>query len=297
MRKNEKGSIELIAIGLLVVSLICAVGYIGWQKLSEDKSGQTPVGQRVSKESEKSDEKKPVFCARGEDTKATSGVFCSEDFGFKFLIPSGLKGKLSDKEKIEREKFVGTYTNGKWQNDTKIEKISAIRSYSTTHSEDTVKWTFDISEYPREAVIVRSWGQAGYNLERNIFVNYQSRSTGPTHTYDSATDTMREATPRVDFAPEKLSQVENVVIAGIPVYYAGIGDAGVQVSSIMFIRDSRVFIIGIDGNALPGPRLEKSPTYNNYQAINDEFNGFIKRKIDTSGNREGLEGISGLSFR
>ncbi|MFZ1360499.1 MAG: hypothetical protein WAS27_00485 [Candidatus Saccharimonadales bacterium] len=87
--KSKKKRIAIV-LSLFIVLLLIIGGYIGWREFMRlNDAGQTKITESSHQPTDSIQ-----LCSPGDDTKATSGVFCSDEIGIKIPVPKLFAGKI-----------------------------------------------------------------------------------------------------------------------------------------------------------------------------------------------------------
>lgn len=94
-RRRSKGKIIAIILFVLLLGLVGA-GLYAWNEFLKINAANN-VGEATIKQSSGGVvEAAKASCANGEDTSATSGMFCSEDMGIKLFVPKLFVGTMTE---------------------------------------------------------------------------------------------------------------------------------------------------------------------------------------------------------
>lgn len=137
-RKSKRKPIVTILV--LLLGFIGGLGYVGWNEFQRINAANK-VGEVVVKETTAGQfEQVDPLCAQGEDDKATSGTFCSEEMGIKFAVPKLFVGNIA---KAANYPVYQSQLNPS----TKTRAGSSLAVYSATAS-SAGAYTFTIAQEP-----------------------------------------------------------------------------------------------------------------------------------------------------
>lgn len=220
-KRNQQGSGLVVLIVILSLAIVGTLGYIFWDKYV-NQPADTPT---TSNNETPAAEEPKAKCADGDDEKATSGVFCSEEIGIKFMVPTIFKGDL---------KVAGNYAVTKDFDQKPAGKSEKVFQVKMSGND---KFTFTIA---REALRSGYTG-VGYKLQ-NAYYDAHSAKLG------------------LVGSDQKISeQVPSFKVGSTKVYKGTEGDAGVTGADYLAIVNRKIVIISIRNFGYIGPE-EQDPT-------------------------------------
>lgn len=250
--KSETGSAHVIILGVLVVTLIGALGFVFWNNFMK-KDAPATKKETTSKATE--------FCADGQDTTAKNGTFCSADVGIKFTVPTIFTGKLAKADNYE-------VFQGPLDPNTKTSAGSSENVYKATISGND-NFTFTIAQEPL---------RTGYvDMIHALQNTYFDQATGeltlvnmPTSHYDSVTDT---STKSGDYS--KGDAVPSSSVDGVQFFKGSYGDAG-QIGETYFgVVNNKIVKISLKYTGYMGDP-SKDPSTIDSGKVFDEFANNMK---------------------
>ena len=251
---SQSGSVLIVVIVGIAILVLGGLGYVLWNNFN----AKDPVTSSPSVSEPK------TFCEDNEDVTAENGVFCSEDIGIKFKVPTIFTNKVEKTANYEV-----------FQSGVNIsEKQSAGMSdnvYSVVISGND-NFTFTIAQEPLRTGNI----DFPYKMAPTYF-NSSNRKLSdinfPTSSYDSKTDTI---TVQGEYAVGE--DVPSFKVGDVPVYKGGYGDAG-QLANyyLMIVRDKIVKIV-LKHAAYMGPS-ENDPATIDEAIVFDELDESIKSLI------------------
>lgn len=207
--KSQTGSAHAVIIIVLVIALLGVLGFVFWNNfLKKEPAAQTEPTPTARE-----------FCSDGENTTATEGIFCSQEMGIKFDVPSIFTNKLTKADNYQ-------VFQGPLDPNSKTSAGMSENVYRATIS-GTDNFTFTIAQEPL---------RTGYvDVEHKLQGTYYDQATSeltlvnaPTRQYDSATETTTTTGTL-----GKGEVVPSFNVGDVRVFKGKIGDAG-QVKNTYF---------------------------------------------------------------
>jgi flagellar basal body-associated protein FliL len=168
---SQTGSAHIVIVVALVLALVGGLGYVFWDNILNKK--EAAVAQVTTKPTAK------VFCSDGENTAAEKGVFCSEEVGVRFTVPTILTNKVAKSRDYPVHKGPLDYNA---RQDAGMSEL--VYAASVTGNDNFV---FTIAQEP-----LRTGYLDVYQGLQNVYFDEQTTEFSlvnmPTRTYDSATD-------------------------------------------------------------------------------------------------------------
>jgi len=248
-RQHGFGVIEIVII-VAAIALLSVVGLVAYNSFQTDKN----AGE-AAKTSPKPEAKKP--CSE----TASNGIFCSEDVGIKFTVPTVFKGKLVKADNYEI--FHGPIDQ---HPGAKAGMSELVFSASISGTDN---FTFSIAKEPLQS------GYVGvYYALQNAYLDKESRVLSqvitPTNQYDSKTGITTETGEYTLGKP-----VPSLAIDGVRFYKMLNGDAGMRSSTYLAIIKDKVVKIELKHGAYMGDEAN-DPSTIDADVVFDEFDSMLK---------------------
>ncbi len=229
-KRKSKGRI-IAAILLLLLALIIGGGIYAWHEFLKINA-ENSVGQTVIKQSGDGEgvAVAKVACQSGEDTSASSGMFCSEDMGFKLFVPKLFVGNLVK---------AGNYQvyRGGLNPGAKTAAGTSLHVYRATGVSNGT-FTLTIAQEPMRTGYIDMY-HAGQNTYFDAATKTLSKVNAPTIQYSQTTPATPGAFTKGDPIPSFLS--------GTVKYYEGAtGDAGQRDVAYMTIVGDTIVKISLE---------------------------------------------------
>jgi len=250
--KSETGSAHVIVLGVLVIALIGALGFVFWNNFMKK---DTPATKKETAS------KATKFCADGQDVTAKNGTFCSTDVGIKFTVPSIFTSKLAKADNY-------AVFQGPLDPNAKTGAGSSENVYKATISGND-NFTLTIAQEPL---------RTGYvDVQHALQPTYYDKSTGvlslvkaPTNVYNSTTNTYTTTG-----SYSKGDAVPSSAINGIRFFKTSNGDAGQTESTYLAVVNGKIVKVSLKHVGYMGDPA-KDPSTIDSDKVFDEFANNMK---------------------
>lgn len=251
---SQTGSAHMVIIVGVVILLLGALGYVYWNNFLNTKQTAAPkVASPIAAKE---------FCSAGENVAAENGVFCSDEMGIKFAVPSILTNKVTKSRDYPVHKGPLDYNA---RQDAGMSELTYAASVTGNDN-----FVFTVAKEP-----LRTGYLDVYQGLQNIYFDEKTAEFSlvnmPTRTYDSATDsyaqssgfTMGEALPSFD-------------VDGHKFYKGAGGDAGMTHNVYLAVVNSKIIVIQlVHSERLGGPDTN-GPTRIDPNKVFDELDRSIR---------------------
>jgi len=242
--RKQDGSAHIFIVVILVVAIVGALGFVVWKNFLAPKDTLTTA--TVSQDEEKPAEE--TGCE--SDVVEANGIFCSEEIGVQFQVPSIFKGKFEKAENYD-------IFEGKMENNDGTSAGKSLEFYKAVITSGQETLSLSVAKEPLRS----GYSSIGHSLQRTYFNATTSNLNlvnGPTNEYDSVADTMKttggwsegESVPSFD-------------VSGTKIYYGQIGDAGVLEDGYLMVVNQNLVVIKLKHAYIPGdnPRIEYESSF------------------------------------
>jgi hypothetical protein len=240
MKNDQRGIVHVLALIAVaaLLGVVCWVAFNNFKhasKVTSDKDTPQVTAKPTPKKA----------CAADETTAATNGIFCSEDIGIKFTVPTIFKGKLT---KVDNYKV----SQGTIDPSTSTSAGTSESVYSAQLSGND-NFTFSVAKEP-----LRSGYVDVFNMLSGTYFNKDSGTlnniNGPTSYYDSKTNT---TTKTGTYSVGEL--VPSFTVGGTRFYKGSNGDAGTQIVTYFGVIKNKIIKIQLKNQGYIGDPA-KDPT-------------------------------------
>lgn len=255
MKKSDSqtGSAHIVIVVVLALALVGGLGYVFWNNFLDKK--ETVVAEAEVKPTPK------AFCSDGENAAAEKGVFCSEEMGIKFSVPSIFVDKLTKLDNYP------VYEGSLDYREKKEAGFSELAYHAVVTGNDNFSLT--IAKEP-----LRSGDVGLYHMLQGTYFDQATGEltgvNGPTSQYDSATDSY---TWSGGFS--KGETVPSFDVDGIRFYKTSSGDAGTMEIAYLAVINNKIIKIHLGHSAYMGDPAN-DPTTIDADKVSAELEQSIK---------------------
>lgn len=234
--KNQTGSALIIILTVIgSLAILGVLGFLLWTNFLKPTSA--PATETVVT---------TALCLEGEDEHATNGVFCSETIGIKFTVPTVFKAIIEEADNYP-------VTQGTTDPGAQISAGDSEAVFEGVISgDDNVRLT--IAKEPL---------RTGYvGVAHALSNTYYDQSTGLLSNVNFEDNSIGETVPSIE-------------VAGITLYKATLGDAGVVILTYFGVLNDKFVKIELHYTGFLGPE-EEDPSTIDSQTLFDEFNAGVE---------------------